>query len=171
MLMYMLIGILVIGCLGLLLSQITINHRPSDSALKKRALFSPQQQLTYTRLKTLLPEQHILAQVSFDVLLTTKYPRTRYKYRNMVANFVLLDQECHIIATIGLNETQAIRRLKNSDYEDQLLKMAGYKVLRYQHVPELSELKRDFLNAHIIFDERLETQHRDKNYQLSHVPM
>lgn len=171
MLMYTLIGILVIGCLGLLLSQIALNHRPTDSALKQRAIFSPQQQLTYTRLKSLLPEQHILAQVSFDALLTTKYARTRHKYRNMVADFVLLDQEHHIIAMIALNEVHGLKRLKNAYYEDDLLKMAGYKVLRYQHVPELAELKRDFLNAHIVFDERLEIAHRDKRYQLSHVPM
>jgi hypothetical protein len=171
MLMYMLIGILLIGCLGLLLSQIALNHRPTDSALKQRAIFSPQQQLTYTRLKTLLPELHILAQVSFDALLTTKYPRTRYKYRNMVADFVLLDQDHHIIAMIALSEAQGLKRLKNAYYEDDLLKMAGYKVLRYQHVPELSELKRDFLNAHIIDDQTLETPQRDKRYHLSHVPM
>jgi hypothetical protein len=170
MLMYMLIGILVLGCLGLLLSQIALNHRPTDSALKQRAIFSPQQQLTYIRLKALLPEQHILAQVSFDALLTTKYPRTRYKYRNMLADFVLLDQDYHIIAVIAL-EAQGLKRLKHAYYEDDLLKMAGYKVLRYRHVPEVNELKRDFLNAHIVFDHTLEVSHRDKRYQFSHVPM
>ena len=171
MLMYILIGILVLGCLGLLLNQIALNHRPSDSALKQRAIFSPQQQLTYTRLKMLLPEQHILAQVSFDALLTTKYPRTRYKYRNMVADFVLLDRDYHIVAMVTLNESHALKRLRNADYQDDLLKMAGYKVLRYQHVPELAELKRDFLNAHIIEGASIGTTHRDKRYQFSHVPM
>lgn len=169
--MYILIGILVLGCLGLLLNQIALTHRPSDSVLKQRAIFSPQQQLIYSRLKTLLPEQHILAQVSFDALLTTKYPRTRYKYRNMVADFVLLDQHHHIIAVVGLNEMHGLKRLKNAQYQDDLLKMAGYKVLRYPYLPELSELKRDFLNAHILHDQQFETQHRDKRYQLSHAPM
>lgn len=168
--MYILIGILVLGCLGLLLNQIALHHRPSDSALKQRAIFSPQQQLTYMRLKGLLPEQNILAQVSFDALLTTKYSRTRYKYRSMVADFVVLDREHHIVAVIALTEGQALKRMQHAYYEDDLLKMAGYKVLRYQHVPDLLELKHDFLNAHIVFEE-MDEPSRDKSYLLSQVPM
>lgn len=168
---YMLIGIVILGCLALLLRQILIYRRPADSALKQRAIFSPQQQLIYQRLKTVLPEQHILAQVSFDALLTTKYPRTRSKYRNMVADFVLLDSNHHIIAVVALTESHALKRLKQDYYEDDLLKMAGYKVLRYQQVPHLNELKRDFLNAHIVVEPMQEVSDRDKNYQLSHVPM
>ena len=168
---YMLISILLLGCMTLLLRQILWYRRPADSALKQRAIFSPQQQLIYQRLKNLLPEKNILAQVSFDALLTTKYPRTRSKYRNMVADFVLLDTDHHIIAVVALTESHAIKRLKQDYYEDDLLKMAGYKVLRYTQVPQLSELKRDFLNAHIVFNDHLEMRHRDKAYQLSHAPM
>ena len=169
--MYLMIGIPVIGCLGLLLSQMRFNHRPTDSALKQRAIFSPQQRLLYQRLKTLLPEQNILAQVSFDALVTTKYARTRYKYRNMVADFVILNQEHHILAVLALIEASGLKKCNKAYYEDDLLKMAGYKVLRYRHVPTLFELQHDFKNANIVFDQVTQSNHRDKNYQLSHVPM
>lgn len=44
-------------------------------------------ELTYTRLKEILPNHMVLAHVSYDALLTTKFSRTRSKYRNLSGNF------------------------------------------------------------------------------------
>ncbi len=63
-----------------------------DSALKRRAIFSPAQQLTFNRLQQVLPDYYILAQVSFDTLLTTKYNHTRIKYQHY---------QCSLLETAG----------------------------------------------------------------------
>ena len=53
------------------------NKQQADSALRRRAVFNSHEQITFTRLKEILPEANILAHVSFDALLTTKYLHTR----------------------------------------------------------------------------------------------
>jgi hypothetical protein len=119
--------------------------RQQDSALKQRAIFNINQQLTYTRLKEILPQSTILAHVSFDALLTTKYSRTRYKYRNMVADFVVLDEHYQVTAIIALDDPMVLKRRRNAEYQDALLAMADYRVIRYADVPEYYQLRQDFL--------------------------
>lgn len=117
---------------------------PTDSALRQRAVFNTYEQLTFTRLKEILPEANILAHVSFDALLTTKLPRTRRKYEKLFADFVVLDKECRVRAIIALNDAQSAKRIKTALLHDALLEAAGYRVLRYQSVPEYQRLRDDF---------------------------
>ena len=88
MIIYILIGILVL-CYVLYMAWKSLNSRTQkkDSVLKQRAVFNINQQITFMRLKEILPESTILAHVSFDALLTTKYTRTRHKYRNMAVSY------------------------------------------------------------------------------------
>ena len=65
--------------------------QPSDSILRQRAVFNADEQMTFARIKEILPEANVFAHVSFDALLTTKFPRTRRKYASMFADFVVLD--------------------------------------------------------------------------------
>lgn len=119
--------------------------RRQDSILKQRAIFNINEQLTFTRLKEILPDCIILAHVSFDALLTTKLYRTRHKYRNMVADFVILDEYYQILAIVALDDPMSLRRMQNEQYQDALLSMAGYRVIRYDDVPEYYQLRQDFL--------------------------
>ena len=116
-----------------------------DSALKRRAVFNSTEQMTFTRLKEILPEANILAHVSFDALLTTKYPHTRRKYSKMFADFVILDQDCKVLAIITLNDINMPKRANDIFYQDAMLEMAGYRIVHYMGVPEYSELREDFL--------------------------
>ncbi len=116
-----------------------------DSALKRRAIFSPAQQLTFNRLQQVLPDYYILAQVSFDTLLTTKYNHTRIKYQHMIADFVILDRESQIFAIIEIDDALSLKKLKYQHYQCNLLETAGYKVVRYKGVPKYEQLRSDFL--------------------------
>ena len=146
MMMYIFIGSLILLCvLFMAWRSLENSTRQQDSALKQRAIFNINQQITYTRLKEILPQSTILAHVSFDALLTTKYSRTRHKYRNMVADFVILDEHHQVLAIIALDDPMALRHPQNAQYQDALLAMAGYRVIRYEDVPEYFQLRQDFL--------------------------
>ncbi len=121
------------------------NKQQADSALRRRAVFNSQEQITFTRLKEILPEANILAHVSFDALLTTKYLHTRRKYQKMFADFVVLDKDCKVLAVIALDDNNSVKRSNNNMYEDALLQSAGYRVIRYIGIPEYQCLREDFL--------------------------
>ncbi len=124
------------------------NKQQADSALRRRAVFNSHEQITFTRLKEILPEAHILAHVSFDALLTTKYLHTRRKYQQMFADFVVLDKDCKVLAVIALDDVNSIKRSSNNMYEDALLQSAGYRVIRYIGIPEYQYLREDFLTEY-----------------------
>ncbi len=148
MAMYVVIATVILGCMLIMAWKSLENTaKQRDSALKQRAIFNINEQLTYTRLKEILPNHIILAHVSFDALLTTKYYRTRNKYRNMVADFVVLDENQQINAIVALDDPMVLKRVQRLQYQDALLEMAGYRVIRYDDVPEYAQLREDFLHG------------------------
>ena len=71
---YMVIGSVLLILVMILASKALIpKTKQQDSALRQRAIFSMHEQLTYTRLKEILPHHTVLAHVSYDALLTTKF--------------------------------------------------------------------------------------------------
>ena len=147
MIIYVLVGsLLLLFILFRTWKSLNSDTRQQDSALKKRAIFNLSQQITYARLKEILPQHIILAHVSFDALLTTKYSRTRHKYRNMVADFVVLDEHHQVSTIIALNDPLVSKRSQNLHYQDALLVLAGYRVIRYDDVPEDYQLRHDLLS-------------------------
>ena len=170
MMMYIFIGSLILLCvLFMAWRGLENSTRQQDSALKQRAIFNINQQITYTRLKEILPQSTILAHVSFDALLTTKYSRTRHKYRNMVADFVVLDQSHQVTAIIALDDPMVLKRRQNAQYQDALLAMAGYRVIRYEDVPEYYQLRQDFLLEQSTYNQ-LDTQVEDTPKKYSFYP-
>jgi uncharacterized protein Veg len=146
MTIYILIGsVLLLFALCMALKSLTSHPKQQDSMLKQRAVFNINEQLTFTRLKEILPKSIILAHVTYDALLTTKYHRTRTKYQNMIADFVILDEFYQVIAIVAVDDASSIRHTESADYEDALLTMAGYQVFRYEDVPEYYQLRRDFI--------------------------
>ena len=78
MAIYILIGsLLLFFALIIAWRQLGNRAKRQDSILKQRAIFNFNEQLTYTRLKEILSEKIVLAHVSYDTLLTTKFYRTR----------------------------------------------------------------------------------------------
>lgn len=149
---YALISMAVLACLWFMLYRALRHQRPADSALKQRAILNPPQQLCYRRLNQLISKQHIFAQVSFDTLLTTKHAHTRYKYRNFTADFVILDDQLHVLTVIILTEGQHLKRIQLAAYKDDLLKLAGYRVLCYGQIPEIEQLRKDLLQLQVLDD-------------------
>ncbi|ATO19308.1 hypothetical protein BS636_06370 [Acinetobacter sp. LoGeW2-3] len=144
---YIMIGSFLLFCTILMAwKRVQDSGKQQDSVLKQRAIFNLNQQLTYTRLKEILPESIILAQVSYDALLTTKFFRTRNKYRNLIADFVVLDQDHLVVAIVAVDDPMVLKRPQQAQYQDALLSMAGYRVIRYEDIPEYHHLRRDFLN-------------------------
>lgn len=142
----MIIASLLILCLVMILTYGRVKRKQKkDSALRQKAVFSSSEQLMFSRLKAILPHTQILAHVSFDTLLTTKYLHTRRKYQRLVADFVMLDQDYRVIAVIALDDLHLIRRSKMAAYQDALLETAGYRVVRYVGVPSEEQLRHDFV--------------------------
>ncbi len=146
----MIIASIVILVIVLIVAYKGLKHKqPSDSALRQRAVFNTFEHLTFTRLKDVFPEANVLAHVSFDALLTTKFPRTRRKYQKLFADFVLLDKDCRVLVVIALGDSMSTRRVTSSIDQDALLDAAGYRVIRYQQVPEYQQLREDFLTEYV----------------------
>jgi len=114
----------------------------SDSALKQRALLNYNEQIIYQRLTQILPQHIILSNVSYRSLLTSKYSHTRAKFNNMTADFVILNSQFQAIAIISRSDS-VFNQHREDRYEDALLEMAGYRVIRYAGVPDLKRLSRD----------------------------
>ena len=139
-------SLLLLFALGVALNSLIEQRKPSDSMLKQRAIFNMNEHLTFTRLQEILPQCIILVHVSYDALLTTKFNRTRHKYRDLVADFVVLDEYHHVLAIVAVDDAHRPRHSKRSEYEDALLNMAGYQVFRYDDVPEYAQLRQDLLS-------------------------
>ena len=152
------INLTLILLLGVLLLFWFVTHQKiaqnlPDSELKRRALLTSPEQMLYNRLHDILPNSQVMAHVSFDALLTTKFDRTRRKYQNMMADFVILDVNFCVVAVVGLSDSFHSRRQVQERYQDQLLELAGYQVLRYVGVPEYAQLRQDF-KAHTALQAR-----------------
>lgn len=136
------VGLLLIT--ALILRHLHQNRR-QDSPLKRRGILNISEQITLMRLQAVLPRHTILAHVSFDALLTTKYMHTRRKYHGLVADFVVLDQQHQVLAIIEIADESYVNRLHQKHYQDSLLELAGYKVLRYSSIPTEQELREDLV--------------------------
>ena len=156
MVIYFLMGALLLALIVFLaLKNLRSRVKPHDSALKQRAIFSANEQLIFTRLKKILPKHTILVHVSFDSLLTTKFHHTRSKYRNMRADFVVLGQQNDVVAIVAVEDYIATKKHKNTMYQDEILKLAGYRVLRFYSLPTFQQLKDEFrfLNDDEIYEQ------------------
>jgi len=120
-------------------------NRRQDSPLKRRGILNISEQITLMRLQAVLPRHTILAHVSFDALLTTKFAHTRRKYQRLVADFVVLDQQHQVLAIIEIADESYVNRLQQKHYQDSLLELAGYRVLRYSAIPTEQELRKDLI--------------------------
>ena len=120
-------------------------NRRQASPLKRRGILNISEQITLMRLQAVLPRHTVLAHVSFDALLTTKFAHTRRKYQGLVADFVVLDQQHQVLAIIEIADESYVNRLQQKHYQDSLLELAGYRVLRYSAIPTEQQLREDLI--------------------------
>ena len=136
------VGLLLITALALRRLQ---QNRRQDSPLKRRGILNIAEQITLMRLQAVLPRHTVMAHESFDALLTTKFAHTRRKYQGLVADFVVLDQQHQVLAIIEIADESYVNRLHQKHYQDSLLELAGYRVLRYSSIPTEQELREDLV--------------------------
>jgi len=60
-------------------------------------------------------------------------------------DFVVLDQQHQVLAIIEIADESYVNRLHQKHYQDSLLELAGYRVLRYSSIPTEQELRENLV--------------------------
>ena len=89
------------------------------------------------------PEFIVLSQVSFSALLTANSRASRNSFDRKTADFVICDASFKVLATIELDDASHKGRTREDAMHDRLLTDAGYRVLRYNQIPDTATLNSD----------------------------
>ncbi|MGJ7524063.1 DUF2726 domain-containing protein [Variovorax sp. GB1P17] len=112
---------------------------------KARPPLTAREQAMYNRLVQTLPDLVVLPQVSFGALLTARTRAARSTFSRKIADFVVCDRAFKVVAVIELGDKKSRTGTSQRDAErDALLTEAGYRVLRYQRVPDIGRVEADF---------------------------
>lgn len=95
----------------------------------------------FLRLTQALPEHIVLAQVSFSALLDAKTQRARNRFNQKTADFVICDKAFNVVAEVELDDSSHNGRSKQDANRDNMLKDAGYKVIRFNNVPTVAAIQ------------------------------
>lgn len=57
-----------------------------------------------------------------------------------MVTFVVVDAMQQVVAVVALDDPFSLKRPQKSQFPDAILDMAGYKVIRYEEVPEYHQL-------------------------------
>jgi|GEM_PF-2843305 len=111
----------------------------------KVPLLTKYEKIMLQMLKQGLPNYHVLAQVSFGALLDAPKMPQRNSFNRKIADFVILDETLEVLCIIELDDyTHRFAGKAESDQKrDHMLQKAGYKTLRYYHVPKIEQVKTD----------------------------
>jgi very-short-patch-repair endonuclease len=121
--------------------------RARASALKARNPVTKHEQPMYFRLREAFPDDIVLAQVAFSSLLTAKEQAARNTFNRKVADFVLCDKAFQVRAVIELDDSSHNGREAQDESRDALLTQAGYRVLRFKHVPDITNVQKALADA------------------------
>jgi hypothetical protein len=111
--------------------------------LTKRAPLTPHEQKMYFELTAAVPGCIVLAQVSFQALITTNSQATRNRFNRKVADFVICNKALSVIAIIELDDNSHKGKEQDDAERDALLKNAGYTTLRYNKIPTREAIQAD----------------------------
>lgn len=125
---------------GAFLKQHLARDRTSDDRIRPRRALTPREQAMYFRLQQTFPELVVMGQVAFSALLAAHQRRTRGRFDKKVADFVLFTRAFEVLAVIELDDSSHASRKSRDASREQLLKDAGYTVLRFANVPDVGDL-------------------------------
>ncbi|WP_420714394.1 DUF2726 domain-containing protein [Acinetobacter sp. MD2] len=97
----------------------------------------------FKQLNLAFPQYHILAQVAFSALITSKDIKVRNKFNRKVTDFVVVNHKFQVKAIIELDDPSHLTKVKEDQLRDKMLNEAGYQVLRYTEIPSIRRLQRD----------------------------
>jgi very-short-patch-repair endonuclease len=81
--------------------------------------------------------------VSFSALLSATSQADRNSFNRKMADFVVCNKAFEVLAVIELDDSSHNGKEDEDGKRDELLKKAGYNVMRYKHVPNIDDVKRD----------------------------
>lgn len=117
-------------------------RRRKAGDVRQKKLLTEREQPMYFRLKQAFPEDVVLCQVAFSALLTANDRPTRSTFNRKVADFVVATKAFEVLAIIELDDFSHRGREVQDNKRDQILKRAGYRVLRFKHVPDTDAVQR-----------------------------
>ncbi len=106
-------------------------------------ILTKREQPMFFRLKESLPDHVVLTQVSFNALIGANSQADRNTFNRKMADFVVCNKAFEVLAVIELDDSTHNGQEERDNKRDELLKKAGYNVLRYKQVPNIDEVKRD----------------------------
>lgn len=119
-----------------------VGRRKRYGDIRARKLLTEREQPMFYRLQQTFPEYVVLTQVAFSALLTAKDMPTRATFNRKVADFVLTNKAFEVVAVIELDDASHKGREVQDSRRDTMLERAGYRVLRFKHVPDVDVVQR-----------------------------
>lgn len=113
--------------------------------IKSSYLMTEHEKTMFKELRQAIPEYYIFPQVSLGAILWTKGQATRNKFNRKIADYVITNQNFNILAIIELDDKSHQGKEQQDAERDSMLKEAGYKVLRYRHMPDKQKLRNDII--------------------------
>ena len=115
--------------------------RKAAGDIRARKLLTEREQPMFFRLQQAFPDDVVLSQVSFSALLTAKDLPTRQRFNRKVADFVVATKAFEVLAVIELDDASHRGREVHDSKRDSMLEQAGYRVLRFKHVPNVVDVQ------------------------------
>ena len=146
----MLVCLLLGGALMLLLFKpVSIPEAPATTRdLRIKKPLSPREQAMYFRLvEAVAPyECVVLSQVSFSALIDTDDPGTRNAFCRKYTDFVVCNTEFDVLVVVELDDASHRGREQEDAARESLLTEAGHRVIRFDDVPDVEELRQCLLS-------------------------
>ena len=118
--------------------------RKASGELRAKRPLTQREQSMYFRLVEALPQHLVLPQMPFSAILETRDWPTRSTFDRKVADYVVCSRAFEVIAVIELDDASHRGREAKDARRQNLLEKAGYRVIRYQNLPDADEVIRDF---------------------------
>lgn len=106
-------------------------------------ILTKREQPMFFRLTESLPDCIVLTQVSFNALISANTQADRNTFNRKMADFVVCNKAFEVLAVVELDDSTHKGQEERDNKRDELLKKAGYNILRYKQVPNIDEVKRD----------------------------
>lgn len=117
-----------------------------DSPIKPSYLLTNHEKTMFGEIRQAVPECQIFIQVALGAILWTKSQGTRNKFNRLIADFVITDRYFNILAVIELDDKSHDNKQEKDAKRDAMVREAGYKVLRYRHMPDKQKLRQDIMS-------------------------
>ena len=116
-------------------------QRRASGDIKPKKLLTEREQPMFFRLQQAFPNDVVLTQVAFSALLTARDLPTRQRFNRKVADFVVTTKAFEVLAVIELDDASHRGREVHDSKRDSMLEQAGYRVLRFKHVPNVVDVQ------------------------------